>query len=349
MESTTTSSTAHTPTASTSDADTPPTTEQEETHLLTGEIVQITPTAKPTAKMSDSMDLFKNPQIAFKLLERKLVKDNVTSESDKYYVLCEILNQGELTPSVAKLILNEPNENPYNTLRDEYFRSGHPDDYQAVRLALQKQSRNDMKPSDFYDQLFALAELDGKYKENDIVIGDVEQAWIKSLPWATTVVAIHKTQGLNAAKIAADALYANGKANPNASPSVFTATASKVAPFVPQVAETGISAEQAKINKSLQEQIYNVNSKLDKIISKLDSGTGSNQRGRSTSRGNNNQRSGSTSWQEKRTIGTDGVCWYHTNYAVTRCCVTGCVKAAEFKGEYVLKPWQSKNAAGKSQ
>jgi hypothetical protein len=341
--------------------------------------VSITPILSTSAtNMSYQIDFANiDSELAFAILESDFADNKVTAESKKFHILRKLLaaNSQIITPPIRKLFLDEPAELPYTTLKEEYLRAGRPIDYEELRKALEKEQPAGMKPSEFLDRLGTLADLKGKYKNNEIVQKSVERIWLNSLPksWVFVISNTLQTNSIENTARFADSLAATEKLLnlPDAS-AVFAATASPGKPadhFIPQV--SAVHSSHSLSMKQMQEQINKLSSAVDntnaelanvkvelaKIAKQLNHPT--NQRGRSTSHSGNNYRGSSASrdksvndvpLQDKRTLGSDGACWYHrTHGAATRSCVEGCKHADIFQGQIFNQWCQAKNSEDRSQ
>lgn len=234
------------------------------------------------------------PALWFASLEAQFNINNITQQLTKFYYAIAHLDTG-CTHEVEDIILQPPEQDPYNKLRDTIISRFSVSREEKIRCLLEKEQMGDRKPSSFYRHLLSLA---GPIFPEQVL----KTIWMSRLPlYLQTVLTAQQLEKLSDLGDLADKLM-----EINSQPSQFAnnaiATSSSAALLRPE-------NQIDELNKKIEE--------LTRVVASL-SARDDNQRARSRQRYDNHRRRRSKSRDPT-------LCFYHDRFATkARKCVAPC-------------------------
>lgn len=230
-----------------------------------------------------------NPNLWFKQVEAYFNLTNISRSQTKYFNVLHVLSE-EVTNSVADIIVNIPDTEPYETLKRALIDRHSPSQESKIRQLLTSTEIGDRKPGEFFRYLQSLATP--CITDNDIV----KHIWIQKLPQSLRIPMLtnhdQTAQGLIAT---ADKIWEATTGNIcNVEPQM--STAPKLDPLQTIIKEfQNLKTEISEFKKDHRNSRQNFRSTNFRIPSP--------RRNRGLSPVN-------------------GMCWYHTNFGskANRCC-----------------------------
>jgi hypothetical protein len=283
--------------------------------------VQAGPHVETTHRNINKIDFMpERADLFFDLLEIQFDRMHITDELDRFGILVGMIPPPHFPEAASLLVRTIPHDLPYTKLKDVVLACFLPTDYRQIRARLRNEKLGVDKPSDFLARLQRIAFPPGS-AVNEVMVAEVRDLWQSQMPefWRATLTSLAEVN--DAAKVA-DQLYlcqvypgtssvAALNFTPPALPISFQQEPQTAALRFSRSAED----ETGKRLSKVEDQIVQINRRLDGISSLL-----SNNNGRTYAKNNSeNFRSRGRSPSRPRSVKRDmknGVCWYHEQYGM---------------------------------
>lgn len=276
------------------------------------------------------------PDMFFAVLESQFKRHKVIDESQRFSLLINAIDLDTLDERAGSMVIKEPDDLPYTTLKAAILEALKPADYNQVRALMQKESLGTTMPTDFLARLIRIADPEGT--ANEVVMADVKDTWLRGMPpeWCTSLLTF--TSLKEAAKSAdvfklwkdnplTQGIYQAATGMGAAAPTMpVAAVSAPVLPLAaPQVAATTLPTDVDARLARMEDMM----SQMSKLIVQ----TAAN-RPNTTYRGRNNNANSERGRSQSPARINNGLCWRHERFgAEAHWCHEGCQHYNQFMAD----------------
>ena len=239
-----------------------------------------------------------DPELWVSQLERQFTTFGISSQTDKYAALAGSLPH-TLAAEVRDLVVHQPAEQPYDTLRAAILQRAAPSQERRIRQLLEGLQLGDRKPSQLLRQMRSLAGSSGGSDDSLL-----RQLWLQQLP--ATVQPIISTLF---AKLSLD--------------EVAEAADKAVDTMRPELQQ--VTQEHAYPSSSTASEGNNNSAMMLKILQGINQLTTELRKSKTRLRSRSRRRGGRSRSTNRSFSPSSGRCWYHARYgAKAHKCVQPC-------------------------